>query len=281
MSTQIEKENKVCKGCGSEYEAHIGHIMDTTIRLDQGYCPECRRKLAKEEEKREADNRLQELSSIREGWRVECGLPMRFRNCRFDNFDMKVDRSIKQVYKECVEFSEKFSFHNPQISKSLFFYSSGVWGLGKTFLSCAVANAILDKWNDEVSYCPVLFTSEPSLFLRIRSTFNRQTSERPQETEQDIYNKLTKVPLLILDDVGKEEVADARFVQRVLFAVIDGRYQNMLPIILTANLTPDELDAHLGGSRGNSASMDRLLEMTGSTAFEMRGQTYRDRGVGK
>jgi len=110
------------------------------------------------------------------------------------------------------------------------------------------------------------------MFRRIRATFNHTVNK---ETEQDIYKLLTTIPLLVVDDIGKEEVSDPRFVQRVWFSVINGRYDNMLPIVITANLTPDEIAYHLGGSRNNEASFDRLYEMVGGVFWENEGKSYR------
>ncbi len=273
--TDIEKLTKTCLGCATEYEAHIGHVLGITIEFGKGYCPTCREGMREDEERREVETQARELSEKREAWRLECGVPRRFQVCRFSKFDTRVDESIMKVWAECKSYAESFRFRQPQQSKSLVMFSEGVWGVGKTHLVCAIAHAILDRWQGETSYCPVYFISEPDLFLKVRSTFNRSRGVE-SETEEDIYRKLATVPLLILDDVGKEEVSDPRFVQRALFAIINGRYDNMLPIVITANLNPDNLEKHLGGDRGNCASMNRLVEMTGSTFWELRGESYRN-----
>jgi DNA replication protein DnaC len=275
MQPEIIKVIKACKTCGKEYKAHIGQVMNIKIEFGGGNCPNCCKKIIAEEEKREQVTQELTFKNKREEWRKSCGIPLRYQTSRFELFDRKVDRSILKVMRECQEYASKFNFHVPQSSKSLVMFSVGVWGLGKTYMACSVAHGVLDKWHNEIDYCPVTFISEPGLFRRIRATFNHN-NDFHNETEEDIYRKLIRVPLLILDDVGKEEVADARFVQRVLFAIIDGRYQNMLPMVITANLNTDALDAHLGGDRGNSASMDRLLEMTGCKFMELTGQSYRD-----
>lgn len=277
MNEAITKTRKTCSECGREYEAHIGEVSGIKIEFGGGLCPECRLKKLKEAEQKEAEARQQEIEEIKRRWRAECGLPIRFQKSQFDNFDTKVDGSIAKMWRMCQDYLASFSIKQPHLSPSLVMYSQGIWGLGKTHLVCALANALIDRYADRAGRCPVYFVSEPQLFLKIRSTYNRRNDRQPpQETEEEIYRRLTTVPLLILDDVGKEEVSDPRFVQRVLFAVIDGRYQNMLPVIITANLSPDDLDSHLGGNRGNSASMDRLAEMTGNVFWELKGQTYRD-----
>ncbi len=275
-SKKLESEYGDCPTCGDKNaEFKRWQLADSTIKK-LCYCPTCRAKYEEAEKQRVLNNKQAQLEDTRHKWRSTCGIPLRFASSRFEGFDLNVDRTIKQVYNECMKFTNEFSCVAPQKSKSVLMYSKNVWGVGKTYLVCAVANAVLDKWNDEITRCPIRFASEPQLLLRVRSTYNRQNNGEYRETEDDIYKELVTAPLLILDDVGKEEVADPRFVQRVLFSIIDGRYQNMLPIIVTTNLTPDELDAHLGGDRGNSASMDRLMEMTDNVFYELMGKSYRD-----
>lgn len=276
MHSAIRKETRTCVNpdCKKEYEAHIGNVVGISILFGQGYCPECRQKRAEDEERREVETKARELNNKREQWRINCGIPIKFKTSRFSNFDKRVDRSIVNMLNECQRYANQFSFLNPHQSPSLVMYSYRIWGLGKTYLVCSLAHAILDKWQGETEICPVHFVSEPQLFMRIRATYNRREGEH--ENERDIYRHLTTVPLLILDDVGKEEVADPRFVQRVMFAIINGRYENMLPIIITANLDTDGLDKYLGGDRGNSASMERLMEMTENVFWELRGKSYRD-----
>ncbi len=277
METYIDKKTQICSKCGEEFEAHIGKVAGINIDLSRNKCPTCRKLLYEQELRDEAESKYREIANKREQWRKECGIPMRFMDSRFDKFNQKVDKGIVKAWQECKDFAETFAIRRPQNSRSMVLFSNDIWGVGKTYLVCSIAHAILDKWNNETSYCPVYFVSEPKLFLRVRSTFNRTPNgEAKHETEEDIYRQLTKVPLLILDDVGKEEVSDPRFVQRVLFSIIDGRYQNMLPIVITANLNPDQLDNHLGGGRGNSASISRLAEMTGNVFIELVGKDYRD-----
>jgi DNA replication protein DnaC len=195
---------------------------------------------------------------------------------RLDTFKPNRSKSLSNAYKDCVDYIEKYPLCGYRGYRSLVLYSQGVWGVGKSHLVSSIAHGILDKWQGEINYCPVRYTSEPNLFIRIRDTFNRRPQEECHETEADIYHELTTTPLLIIDDMGKEEVSDSRFVQRVLFAIINGRYDNMLPVIITANLNIDMIERHLGGDRGNSAAFDRLAEMTGNNFREIVATSYRN-----
>jgi DNA replication protein DnaC len=109
--------------------------------------------------------------------------------------------------------------------------------------------------------------------LRIRATYNVNHIEGIwHEKEKDVFDSLETVPLLLFDDVGKEQPQDSRFTQRVYYNVIDGRYHRDLPMVLTSNLDMAELAGYIG-----EASVDRLVEMAKGQIVEMRGESYRKR----
>jgi len=274
----IKITQRKCIDCGREYEAHEAQIlgMKNPIIFGGRRCADCARKKMQEEEEKEAKLRELELRNKREQWRKSCGIPIRFMTRRFETFKPNRSKSLNNAYKDCLDYAQKFPLRGYRGYRSLVLYSQGVWGVGKSHLVSSIAHGILDKWQGETDYCLVRYTSEPNLFMRIRSTFNRRPQEEYHETESDVYRELTTIPLLIVDDMGKEEVSDPRFVQRVLFTIINGRYDNMLPIIITANLNTDTLERHLGGDRGNSATFDRLAEMTSNNFREIIATSYRD-----
>lgn len=257
-----------CVGCGSPFETYKLLLLGA-VRPVSNLCPSCREKKKLEIEQKEKEAMEAEIQGRKKHWRLTCGIPLRFTNKTFDNFEDKGNNTakIKQI---CRDYADDFPLSRGADYKSLGLFSKGVWGNGKTHLVCAIAHKVIDRWVGAIE--PVAYITEPDMFSRIRGTFNHMEIG---ETEQDVYRLLTKIPLLIVDDVGKEEVADPRFVQRVWFSLINGRYDNMLPVVITANLTPDEIAYHLGGSRNNEASFDRLYEMVGGVFWENEGKSYR------
>jgi len=181
----------------------------------------------------------------------------------FENYE--VEPGNKEAFRVCKDYAENYPAQHGANYKSIGLFSKGIWGLGKTHLVCAIAKVIINKcqFNN-----PVLYMTEPEMLRQLRATFNKNNSE----TEDDFIKRLTTIPVLIVDDVGKEEVADPRFVQRVWFTIVNARYENLLPVVLTANLGPDELAGHLGGNRGNEATMDRLYEMLEGKFWEITGK---------
>lgn len=97
-------------------------------------------------------------------------------------------------------------------------------GTGKTFLAACVANALIDKG------VPCLVTN----FARIANTVQGLFEGR-----QEYYDSLNRFPLLVLDDLSAERKTE--YMQEIVFNVIDARYRAKLPLIITTNLTREEL----------------------------------------
>lgn len=100
----------------------------------------------------------------------------------------------------------------------------GSVGTGKTFLAACVANALIDKGT------PCLVTN----FARIANTVQGLFEGR-----QEYYDSLNKFPLLVLDDLNAERKTE--YMQEIVFNVIDARYRAKLPLIITTNLTREQL----------------------------------------
>jgi len=73
----------------------------------------------------------------------------------------------------------------------------------------------------------------------------------------DYIDELISYPLLIIDDLGSERSSE--YAQEIVYSIIDGRYKAGKPLIITTNLTLDEIQ--------NPQDMryariyDRILEM--------------------
>jgi DNA replication protein DnaC len=267
-------ETRLCKKCSGEYESQywtIGGMINTRLLKGDGYCPACARNVYGEEVAREETKRLAEIARIRRQHRETSGIPPKFMNQDFSTFEKGwQDKALKK----CQEYAEKFPVDRyPRGYRSLYLWSTESWGTGKTHLSAAVCHRILDRWTGmENKGCPrIIFLSEPELFRRIQATysFTREESQ-VRESEDDIIRGIIGADFVVLDDIGKEKRKDMDFVQRTLFAIINGRYKEKLPLIITANLDPTGLKEHL-----ESASFDRLWEMVKGKSVRMDGKSYR------
>lgn len=75
-----------------------------------------------------------------------------------------------------------------------------------------------------------VFVSAPDLLDRLRSTFDRENNE---STEM-LMRELMDADLLVLDDLGAEKSTE--WASEKLFRIIDGRFKDSRPIIVTSNL---------------------------------------------
>ena len=121
-----------------------------------------------------------------------------------------------------------------------------IWGdvgTGKSFFAGCIANALLEKG------IPVLMTN----FSRILNTLTVMHFE----DRNQFINSLNRYSLLIIDDLGIERNSD--FALEQVFNVIDSRYRSGKPLIVTTNLTLDDL--RNPEDTAHSRIYDRLLSM--------------------
>lgn len=115
-------------------------------------------------------------------------------------------------------------------------------GTGKSFLAGCIANALMEQ---EV---PVRMTN----FTRILNELNGSFSGR-----NDVVDKLCRYPLLIIDDFGMERGTEYALEQ--IYNIVDIRYRSRKPLIVTTNLTLDEI--RHPQDTAHARIYDRLLEM--------------------
>lgn len=125
--------------------------------------------------------------------------------------------------------------------KGLLFYGSV--GTGKSFHAACIVNDLIDK-----GY-PCMMTNFSRLVNTISGMF---------EGKQEYIDRLNKFDLLVIDDLSAER--DTEFMNEIVFNIIDSRYRAGLPLIITTNLTADEIKHPADVKKQRTYS--RLLEMT-------------------
>ena len=132
----------------------------------------------------------------------------------------------------------------------------GTVGTGKTYASACITNALLD---DGV---PVLMTNFGKLINAL--------SGFAIEDKNAYIDSLNKYKLLVIDDLGIEGATDYRL--EIVFSVIDGRYKSNQPLIITTNLTVDEMQGTEDIRK--KRIYDRILEMC--TPIIIEGESLRE-----
>jgi len=277
-----------CDTCGQPFSGYTLRRKGEVF-YNPTTCRACLDKAVKEQDEL-ADNksRLIDIDSRREKTRLSCGIPAKFQKVRFDNFDRKRPGNVGKVCQVCIKYADNYNLADPKSYKSLVLTSSRIWGNGKTHLVCSIMHRILDRWNGERSYgylildklfVSILYITEYDMFERIQRTYNKDKVPG-QETEDKVFELLTEVGLLVVDDVGKVARSDSRFVQSTWFKIVDKRDASELPIVLTCNLNHGEFFSHFGGE-ANQATYSRLMDMAKGNSFEIDSPSYRNIKEGK
>lgn len=131
-----------------------------------------------------------------------------------DRKNQKMSDAMQNYVKHFDEFRAK--------GKGLLLF--GNVGTGKTFYAACIANALIDRG------IPCLVTN----FARIANTVQGLFDGR-----QEYYDSLNRFPLLLIDDLAAERKTE--YMQEIVFNVIDSRYRAGLPLIVTTNLTREEM----------------------------------------
>lgn len=232
-AVEIGEEPIHCDICGKERLWRKLSVFGKETHV----CMQCK---CEKEEKEKDDQRLQEYNAkVAFESRVEqATIPLRLKNASFDNYKI-----LPQNQKAFIEFKKYADEFTKETEIGLCVYGNA--GNGKSHLSAALANDLLNKGYS------IKFQNVPDLFSRIKATFDNSSNE----TEFQIIKELTNVDLLILDDAGAEKPTE--WVQEKLYQIINNRYNNLKPIVISTNT---EKMVQLNEILGFRA-YDRLTEM--------------------
>lgn len=187
------------------------------------------------EENKQKQMRLDKL-------KVNSLMDKKFEQCTFQNWQMDV--ANKKMYELGINYTKKWQ---KMKEDNIGFILYGGVGIGKTYLVSCIANALLEQ------YVPVIITSSIALLGRYKKSY------LDKQAEVIITSNLQQADLLIIDDLGAEN--DTTWVKEKLYEIIDCRYRDSKPTIITTNLTLEQLREKLTGDDGVTRTYDRLLEM--------------------
>jgi len=108
----------------------------------------------------------------------------------------------------------------------------GGYGCGKTHLAAAVANFVVEMG------VPTLFLTVPDLLDTLRFSYDSEDT-----TFEERFDEIRNAQLLVLDDFGTQNATG--WAQEKLFQIINYRYINKLPLVVTTNLGLDEVEARI------------------------------------
>lgn len=136
-------------------------------------------------------------------------------------------------------------------------YLYGPNGTGKTTLAAAITRLKLDV--------KPLMVGSINLLLDLQATYGAA------KAEQEVLTKYSTAPLLIVDDLGKEQATE--WAASRLYAIIDSRYGRLRPTIVTSNFALPDLAARFRDQATGQAIVSRLTETC--RQFELDGPDLR------
>lgn len=212
--------NKKLKPVGLSYlYANVNHDMVEYERCD---CSEAiafwkqydskQNEKEKQRKYREIINKIYKDGSIKK----------KLKYCNFLNFDRFKDN--QEVLTTLIKYTHLCTEN--KVKDGIIIYGS--IGYENTHLAASIANEIIR--NKKIA----LLERTSSITDRIKESFNKTVT-----TESEIMELYSNVDMLIIDDFGSETIS--KWALERLYRIINNRYENELPIVITTRYTREEL----------------------------------------
>ena len=173
---------------------------------------------------------------------VDSVIPAKYRGVSFDR--PPVTQMNEIVVRRVRDYCDSIA-DNLDAGRGLWLYGSA--GTGKTTLAMLVSTLALETGRSVAIY------SLPKLLARIRRTYDAESGE---QSYSDLFERLSTVDLLHVDDLGAENRTE--WVLEQLYALVNERYEGQRSLVVTTNLEEPELENQIG-----ARVVSRLVEMCG------------------
>ncbi|GAA6817881.1 ATP-binding protein [Helicobacter pylori] len=197
-------------------------------------------KQAEKQRKQKAINNIFSQSTVNQS----------LKDATVNNYQPQNEQQTK-AKQTAIEYVKTFSIDKP---KTLIM--QGSYGTGKSHLAYAIAKAIKTQGYS------VAFMHIPMLMDRIKATYNKNATE----TTDELVNLLSRIDLLVLDDMGVE---NTEHTLNKLFSIVDNRVGKNN--IFTTNFSDKELNQNMNWQRINSRMKHN------SRTVKVLGDDYRER----
>lgn len=209
----IDSEGLLCCGkCHTRKQTII--VLANGKQLKPRCVCKCEQERMHEEEKKRKAKELEEkVKELR-----KMGFPdAEMSRFTFENDD-RSNEYISDVAKRYADnFTTMYSKH-----KGLLLF--GTVGTGKTYIAACIANALIDRG----------YTCLVTNFARLTNTISGM-----YDGKQEYIDGLDRFSLLVIDDLASER--DTEYMNEIVTNIIDARYRSGKPMIVTTNLTSEEL----------------------------------------
>lgn len=203
----------MCGKCHTPKQCRFTASWDGKEKKPYTPCDCARERKDAEEQARQTRNLRVEVNRLR-----KLGFPDgEMANWTFDADD-GTNKTASDIAHRYVDNFNEMKRHG----KGLLFY--GPVGTGKTFLAACIANELINQGH------PCLVTN----FARITNTLQGMF-----DGKQRYLDDLNRLDLLVIDDLSAER--DTSYMNEMIFNIIDSRYRSGKPLVLTTNLSKEEL----------------------------------------
>tara|TARA_R100000781_G_scaffold110309_4_gene75707 strand:+ start:17523 stop:18302 length:780 start_codon:yes stop_codon:yes gene_type:complete len=235
LLSKILTDTKVCEKHG-EFEA-TGVPVGEKTRWSP--CPDC------EAERIESSRERRHRKLIDHGGQVrlerameQAAIPKRYRTRTLDTYNAQTSGQ-KRALSSAKRFADSFE---DALDTGANLIMTGRPGTGKTHLAIGIAHQAMRE-----GYTAMFMTTMNAIRVV------RETYRNGEKTERKAIQQLAEPDLLILDEVGVQMGTDSE--RKILFEIINARYENMRPMILISNLDVEGVRSFLG-----ERATDRLRE---------------------
>jgi DNA replication protein DnaC len=149
----------------------------------------------------------------------------------FENFELRGHVGLWPQQADSLEQAYNLSRQFAQSLKGWLLLQGG-YGCGKTHLAAAIANFAVSMG------VPTLFITVPDLLDSLRFSY-----QDPQATFEERFEEIRSAPFLVLDDFGTQNAT--AWAQEKLFQILNYRYINQLPLVVTTNLVLDDIEGRI------------------------------------
>lgn len=230
------------------HQVLLAHQMDEHIYEPQWDCPIC-----------------QDKGYIEPGVLCSCfqrerldalfhrsGMSEAMRSFTFENFETRYYDNADDMEQK-VRWCKQFVWQIQQGECEQCLFLTGGVGRGKTHLSAAIANAVMEQG------CTVLYRRAADLFELIR----QYRFEENRQKYEDLMEQLRSCDLLVIDDLGAERTTE--FVVEQLVILLEERNYRKKPWIISSNLSINEIIQVY-----NDRTADRILDRAMLFKLDMR-----------
>lgn len=227
-----EPEPRACPHCGAALDPLGAALAGRVAWVSAAPCPcEGASGEREAEARRRAALAAKEEAARREKALSRAGIPRRY-------WAAEADRP---------EFAEYIASFAGSGGAGL--YIHGGVGAGKTHAASAMARLFAEAGYD------VAFTTAKGMLERVKATFDEGGTEA-------VVARYAKCDVLVLDDLGKEDATE--WSVGTVFSVLDARYEDMRPTIVTSNYAPGALADKLA-RRGERVTAEAIASRISQT----------------